>query len=139
MESRPPTSVIHGMDAIAAPRVLVVDDEPQVVWVLRFGLESEGYDVATARNGVEALEQISIHRPELMVLDVMMPKMDGWTVLRELAKLPAAERPRVVMVTALASVDDKAKATELGADAYVPKPFDVDELLQVLHGLQVAS
>jgi CheY-like chemotaxis protein len=127
------------MDAIAAPRVLVVDDEPQVVWVLRFGLESEGYDVATARNGVEALEQISIHRPELMVLDVMMPKMDGWTVLRELAKLPAAERPRVVMVTALASVDDKAKATALGADAYVPKPFDVDELLQVLHGLQKAS
>ena len=122
-----------------APRVLVVDDEPQVVWVLRFGLESEGYDVATARNGVEALEQISIHRPELMVLDVMMPKMDGWTVLRELAKLPAAERPRVVMVTALASVDDKAKATALGADAYVPKPFDVDELLQVLHGLQKAS
>jgi two-component system, OmpR family, alkaline phosphatase synthesis response regulator PhoP len=139
MESRPPAPVIHGMDAIAAPRVLVVDDEPQVVWVLRFGLESEGYDVATARNGVEALEQISIHRPELMVLDVMMPKMDGWTVLRELAKLPAAERPRVVMVTALASVDDKAKATALGADAYVPKPFDVDELLQVLHGLQKAS
>lgn len=127
------------MDAIAPPRVLVVDDEPQVVWVLRFGLESEGYDVATARNGVEALEQISIHRPELMVLDVMMPKMDGWTVLRELAKLPAADRPRVVMVTALASVDDKAKATALGADAYVPKPFDVDELLQVLHGLQKAS
>ena len=127
------------MDAIAAPRVLVVDDEPQVVWVLRFGLESEGYDVATARNGVEALEQVSLHRPELMVLDVMMPKMDGWTVLRELAKLPAAERPRVVMVTALASVDDKAKATALGADAYVPKPFDVDELLQVLHGLQKAS
>ena len=139
MESRPPAPVTQGMDAIAAPRVLVVDDEPQVVWVLRFGLESEGYDVATARNGVEALEQISIHRPELMVLDVMMPKMDGWTVLRELAKLPAAERPRVVMVTALASVDDKAKATALGADAYVPKPFDVDELLQVLHGLQKAS
>lgn len=139
MESRPPAPVTQGMDAIAPPRVLVVDDEPQVVWVLRFGLESEGYDVATARNGVEALEQISIHRPELMVLDVMMPKMDGWTVLRELAKLPAADRPRVVMVTALASVDDKAKATALGADAYVPKPFDVDELLQVLHGLQKAS
>ena len=139
MESGPPAPVTRGMDAIAAPRVLVVDDEPQVVWVLRFGLESEGYDVATARNGVEALEQISIHRPELMVLDVMMPKMDGWTVLRELAKLPAADRPRVVMVTALASVDDKAKATALGADAYVPKPFDVDELLQVLHGLQKAS
>ena len=123
----------------ATHRVLVVDDEPQVVWVLRFGLESEGYDVATARNGVEALEQVSTHHPELMVLDVMMPKMDGWTVLRELAKLPDADRPRVVMVTALASVDDRAKATALGADAYMPKPFDVDELLQVIHGLQEAS
>src|SRR4249920_2897921 len=139
MESRPPTSVIQGMDAIAAPRVLVVDDEPQVVWVLRFGLESEGYDVATARNGVEALEQVAAHHPELMVLDVMMPKMDGWAVLRELAKLPAEDRPRVVMVTALASVDDRTRAVELGADAYVPKPFDVEELLQVLSGLQKAS
>jgi CheY-like chemotaxis protein len=127
------------MESVGARRVLVVDDEPQVVWVLRFGLESEGYDVATARNGIEALEQVAVHHPELMVLDVMMPKMDGWTVLRELAKLPVQERPRVVMVTALASLDDRAKAAELGADAYVPKPFDVDELLQVLGGLQKAS
>ena len=127
------------MAAIAAPRVLVVDDEPHVVWVLRFGLESEGYDVATARDGVEALEQVAAHHPELMVLDVMMPRMDGWTVLKELAKLPECDRPRVVMVTALASVDDRDRATALGADAYVPKPFDVDDLLQVLHGLQVAS
>jgi len=132
-------SVTSSMESVGARRVLVVDDEPQVVWVLRFGLESEGYDVATARNGIEALEQVAVHHPELMVLDVMMPKMDGWTVLRELAKLPVQERPRVVMVTALASLDDRAKAAELGADAYVPKPFDVDELLQVLGGLQKAS
>jgi DNA-binding response OmpR family regulator len=132
-------SVTSCMESVGARRVLVVDDEPQVVWVLRFGLESEGYDVATARNGIEALEQIAVHHPELMVLDVMMPKMDGWSVLRELAKLPVQERPRVVMVTALASLDDRAKATELGADAYVPKPFDVAELLQVISGLQKAS
>jgi CheY-like chemotaxis protein len=119
--------------------VLVVDDEPQVVWVLRFSLESEGYETYTANNGVEALAQIAEHHPSLMVLDVMMPRMDGWTVLERLLELPREERPRVVMVTALASLQDRAKAAELGADAYVPKPFDVDELLEVLQGLQLAS
>ena len=121
------------------PSVLVVDDEPQVVWVLQFSLESEGYETYTAKNGVEALDQIAAHHPQLMVLDVMMPQMDGWTVLERLLELPREERPRVVMVTALASLRDRAKAAELGADAYVPKPFDVDELLDVLHGLERAS
>src|SRR5438309_8383 len=60
-------------------RVLVVDDEPQVVWVLELALGSEGYEVCTARNGVEAMAQISAKHPELMVLDVMMPRMDGWS------------------------------------------------------------
>jgi DNA-binding response OmpR family regulator len=129
-----------GIDpAMKGHRVLVVDDEPQVVWVLELALGSEGYDVSTARNGVEAMAQISATHPELMVLDVMMPRMDGWSVMRELAKLPAEERPRVVMVTALASGRDRAAALELGVDAYVPKPFDMDELLGVIHGLQKAS
>jgi CheY-like chemotaxis protein len=121
------------------PSVLVVDDEQQVVWVLQFSLESEGYETYTANNGVEALDRIAEHHPQLMVLDVMMPRMDGWTVLERLLELPREERPRVVMVTALASLRDRAKAAELGADAYVPKPFDVDELLDVLHGLERAS
>jgi DNA-binding response OmpR family regulator len=123
----------------ATHRVLVVDDEPQVVWVLQLALDAEGYEVLTARNGVEAMAQISEGHPELMVLDVMMPRMDGWSVMRELAKLPADERPRVVMVTALASGSDRATAAELGVDVYMPKPFDVDALLGVLHGLQRAS
>jgi DNA-binding response OmpR family regulator len=122
-----------------AHRVLVVDDEPQVVWVLQLALDAEGYEVLTAHDGVEALAQISQGHPELMVLDVMMPRMDGWSVMREMSKLPLEERPRVVMVTALASSRDRATAAELGADAYVPKPFDMDHLLGVLHGLQRAS
>jgi DNA-binding response OmpR family regulator len=128
-----------GSTGSLAHRVLVVDDEPQVVWVLQLALDAEGYEVLTARNGVEALAQIAEGHPELMVLDVMMPRMDGWSVLRELAKLPVDERPRVVMVTALATGRDRATAAELGADAYVPKPFDMDHLLGVLHGLQRAS
>jgi DNA-binding response OmpR family regulator len=137
---RPVTSTMAGEGiGEATHRVLVVDDEPQVVWVLQLALDAEGYEVLTARNGVEAMAQISAGHPELMVLDVMMPRMDGWSVMRELAKLPADERPRVVMVTALASGSDRATAAALGVDVYMPKPFDVDALLGVLHGLERAS
>ena len=119
--------------------VLVVDDEPQVVWVLQFSLEAEGYTTYAASNGIEALSEIARHRPAMMVLDIMMPGMDGWSLLEEMLKLPDDERPRVVIVSALSSLRDRAKAAELGADAYVPKPFNVDELLEVLQGLERAS
>ena len=121
------------------PSVLVVDDEPQVVWVLQFSLEAEGYTTYAASNGIEALSEIAQHRPAMMVLDIMMPGMDGWSLLEEMLKLPDDERPRVVIVSALSSLRDRAKAAELGADAYVPKPFNVDELLEVLQGLERAS
>jgi CheY-like chemotaxis protein len=122
------------------PSVLVVDDEPQVVWVLEFSLQGEGYETFTAHDGFEALDQIRRHKPDLMVLDVMMPRMDGWSVLEALSDLPVALRPRVVMVTALASPTDRARAEQLGAAAYVPKPFDMDHLVGVLQGcLALAS
>ena len=121
------------------PTVLVVDDEPQVVWVIEFSLQGEGYETLTAHDGFEAMTQIERHHPDLMVLDVMMPRMDGWSVLEELGKLPTADRPRVVMVTALASAMDRARAEHLGAAAFVPKPFDMDDLVGVLQGLELAS
>jgi DNA-binding response OmpR family regulator len=116
-----------------------VDDEPQVVWVLQFSLEAEGYETFSARDGVQALTAVSEHHPKLMVLDIMMPNKDGWSVLEEMMRLPREDRPRVVIVSALASLRDRAKAAELGADAFVPKPFNVDDLLGVLHDLEVAS
>jgi CheY-like chemotaxis protein len=119
--------------------VLVVDDEPQVAWVLRFSLEHEGYRTYTASNGLEALEELERHHPKVMVLDLMMPEMDGWAVLNAMNKLPLGDRPRVVIVSALTGPDDKTKATALGADAFVPKPFDVEELIAVLDGLAKAS
>ncbi|HEX5938318.1 MAG TPA: response regulator [Actinomycetota bacterium] len=119
--------------------VLVVDDEPQVAWVLRFSLEHEGYRTYTASNGLEALEELERHHPKVMVLDLMMPEMDGWAVLNAMNKLPLGDRPRVVIVSALTGPDDKTKATALGADAFVPKPFDVEELIAVLDGLAQAS
>jgi len=117
------------------PRILVVDDEPQVVWVLEFSLQALGYRTYSAHDGMEALDQIRRHRPELMVLDVMMPRMDGWSVLEQLADVPAVDRPQVVVVTALASAGDRARARLLGAAAFVPKPFDMEHLVSVLQGL----
>jgi two-component system response regulator MprA len=122
------------------PRVLVVDDEPQVVWVLEFSLQGEGFETYTAHDGFEAMDQIERHHPDLMVLDVMMPRMDGWSVLEAVANLPAEARPRVVMVTALASQPDRERAERMGASAYVPKPFDMNHLVGVLQGcLALAS
>ena len=123
----------------AGTSVLVVDDEPQVVWVLQFSLEAEGFTTFAAKNGLEALSEIATHHPRLMVLDIMMPTMDGWAVLEELMKLPSEERPRVVIVSALSTLRDRARAAELGADAYVPKPFNVEDLIDVLQGLDRAS
>jgi DNA-binding response OmpR family regulator len=116
--------------------VLVVDDEPQVVWMLQFSLEAEGYQTFGARDGKAALDEVREHHPRLMLLDIMMPVMDGWAVLEQLQELPREERPRVIVVSARTSLRDKAKAAELGADAFVTKPFNVDDLLVVLHDLE---
>jgi two-component system alkaline phosphatase synthesis response regulator PhoP len=127
------------MEAPAQTSVLVVDDEPQVVWMLQFSLEAEGFQTFAARDGRRALDELHQHRPELMLLDIMMPVMDGWSVLQEIRDLPEGERPRVVVVSARASLRDRAKAAELGAVAFVAKPFNVDDLLGVLNRLKKAS
>jgi DNA-binding response OmpR family regulator len=127
------------MDAPVQTSVLVVDDEPQVVWMLQFSLEAEGFQTFAARDGRTALDELREHRPQLMLLDIMMPVMDGWSVLQEIRDLPAGERPRVVVVSARATLRDRAKAAELGAIAFVAKPFNVDDLLGVLNRLKKAS
>lgn len=127
------------MASTQRPSVLVVDDEPQVVWILEFSLQGEGYETFSAHDGMEALDQIRRHHPDLMVLDVMMPRMDGWSVLEALQELPPVRRPRVVMVTALASPGDRERAEQLGAEAFVPKPFDMSHLVGVLQGFALAS
>ena len=120
-------------------RVLVVDDEPQVVWMLQFSLEAEGYQTLAAKDGKAALDEVREHHPTVVLLDIMMPVMDGWAFLEQLQELPASERPRVIVVSARSSLRDRAKAAELGADAFVAKPFNVDDLLLVLHDVEQAS
>ena len=107
-------------------RILVVDDERRMVGFIRLNLEQDGFEVIEAYNGTEALERLRDSLPDLILLDVMMPDIDGFEVLRmirEISQVP------VIMLTAKGEEDDKVKGLELGADDYVTKPFSPRELV----------
>ena len=106
--------------------------------MLQFSLEADGYQTLVARDGKGALGDVREHHPSVVLLNIMMPVMDGWAFLEQLQELPASERPRVIVVSARSSLRDRAKAAELGADAFVAKPFSVDDLLVVLHDVERA-
>ncbi len=106
--------------------IVAADDDPQLLRLMTRNLEFEGYEVLPASNGVLALEQIEAHGPNLVLLDVMMPRMDGFTVcqrVREFSSVP------IIIVTARGQDQDKVHGLDLGADDYLTKPFSVDELL----------
>ncbi|HEY3870719.1 MAG TPA: response regulator transcription factor [Actinocrinis sp.] len=107
-------------------RILVVDDEPAVREAVRAGLEFEGYEVAVAADGLGGLESIAKQAPDAIVLDVMMPRMDGLTMLRRLRTFDAALP--VLLLTARDTVGDRVTGLDVGADDYLAKPFDLDEL-----------
>ena len=109
------------------PRVLIVDDEPDVLLLLRIELEAEGYETLLAADGETALRRIFEERPDVVLLDVMMPVVDGWGVLQRLAEHPSDVR--VIVLSAKASEGDIAHALELGAQEYVTKPFEPAALL----------
>jgi two-component system alkaline phosphatase synthesis response regulator PhoP len=109
-------------------RVLVADDEPHLLRLVKFRLEREGYDVLIATDGDEALELARRERPDLCVLDVMMPKRSGFDVLRELRADPECAGMKVIMLTARAHDRDVDAGFALGADDYITKPFSPQEL-----------
>lgn len=110
--------------------VLVVDDDPDIQLLLRLELSAEGYDVATADDGFEAVDRIPALRPDVVLLDVMMPGLDGWGVLQRLDD----PMPAVIVVSALASDHNRhyRHAVELGALGFVSKPFDPTKLLALV-------
>jgi len=113
-------------------RILVVDDEPLYLRLLKVNLDPEGYEVITATNGEEALELISTHKPELVILDVMMPKLDGITTcerIRQFSNVP------IIMLTARGEETDRVRGLNVGADDYVVKPFSVTELVARVHAV----
>lgn len=114
---------------MTAHRVLVVDDDPDIVHFVRVNLELEGFEVETASDGRTGIDAVLETRPDLVLLDVMMPGMDGIAALRELRSNPAAANTSVILLTAKSLPEDRVRGLELGADDYVTKPFDVTELM----------
>jgi DNA-binding response OmpR family regulator len=114
------------MTGMTRRKVLVVDDDPRIVALVRAYLAREGFDVVTARSGPEALERAERHRPDLVVLDLMLPGLDGLEVARRLREAgPVA----ILMLTARSSVADRVRGLLQGADDYLPKPFAPAEMV----------
>ena len=122
-------------DTDRVAKILVVDDNPDNVELARAVVESAGYAAVTASDGIEALECVKASLPDLILLDVMMPRLDGLGVLQALRNNPATSQIPVIMLTAKAAVAERVAGLQLGADDYVPKPFAAGELLARIHTL----
>lgn len=114
------------MSKMHRPRILVVDDEPGIVRALQASLEANGFETLTATDGSEALEAIDKELPDLLILDIIMPKMDGFEVCRRVRQL--SEIP-IIMLSARKSEEDKVRCLNLGSDDYISKPFSMNELV----------
>ena len=109
--------------------ILIADDDPNIVRALAFLMQAEGHDVRTAADGDAALAAVAEAPPELVLLDVMMPKRNGYDVCRALRADPHYARLRIVMLTARGREADKRAGIELGVDAYLTKPFAISEVV----------
>ncbi|MDB6112847.1 MAG: histidine kinase [Pedosphaera sp.] len=110
-------------------KILVVDDEPDLVELVAFNLKAEGFEVITASNGVEALDQARDALPDLIVLDLMLPELDGLAVCEILHRLPATARIPIIMLTAWSTELSRIIGLETGAQDYMTKPFSPRELV----------
>ena len=111
-------------------KILIVDDEPDLVETVRFPLEEEGYLVLVSYNGEDALHKARKENPDLIVLDIMLPKLDGYKVCRLLKFDERYKHIPILMLTARTQAKDKNLGRETGADEYITKPFDIDELVE---------
>ncbi|GIP20979.1 response regulator transcription factor [Paenibacillus sp. J22TS3] len=109
-------------------KILLVDDEPHILQFLEMGLVNEGFEVQTASDGADAIEQAADFKPHVVILDVMMPEMNGFEVVKEL-KGDGSSQVGIIMLTAKDEVEDRVKGLTLGADDYMVKPFSFEELL----------
>ena len=112
-----------------AKRVLIVDDEPNIVTSLEFLMSRNGYDIAVARDGREAMTLLEDFAPDLVLLDVMLPQIDGFEVCQRIRAHPERSATKIVMLTAKGRETEVRKGMDLGADTYVTKPFSTKELV----------
>ncbi|MCI4667844.1 MAG: response regulator [Bacteroidia bacterium] len=113
-------------------RILIVDDEPNIVLAIEFLMKQAGYEVAKAYNGLEALEKVNEFKPHLIILDVMMPHMDGFEVARTLRQDDSYFNTKIIFLTAQGTDRDMAKGYGSGGDIYLTKPFDNKELTTIV-------
>jgi CheY-like chemotaxis protein len=120
-------------------RVLVVDDDEVIRQLIAVNLQLEGFEVSTAVDGQDCLERVGEVRPDVITLDVMMPRLDGWVTAMRLREDEGTRHIKVVMITARAQEHDVRRGHEIGVDAYVTKPFDPNQLIQTVRKLAAAS
>jgi DNA-binding response OmpR family regulator len=116
-------------------KVLIVDDEPNIVTALEFLLKRSGYEVLLATNGAEALEQVERNRPDVVLMDVMMPIKSGFEVCQRMRERPELSHVKIVMLSAKGSEAEVNKGLSLGADLYITKPFSTQELVATINRL----
>ena len=124
------------------PLILVADDDPDILALVSFRLERAGYDVVCAANGEEAVEVARLRHPDLAILDVMMPRLDGYEATRRLREQEGTRGIPVILLTALVQEDDIARGFDAGVDDYVKKPFNTQELgarVQAVLGYEAAG
>jgi DNA-binding response OmpR family regulator len=111
------------------PSVLIVDDEPNIVLSLQFLMKKTGFEVRTAKDGEEAMAEISRAAPDLVLLDVMMPKIDGFSICKQIRANPEWQDMRIIMLTARGRDVEREKGLALGADDYITKPFSTKDAI----------
>jgi CheY-like chemotaxis protein len=125
--------------AVTLGRVLVVDDDEVIRQLIAVNLQLEGFEVVTAVDGQDCLDRVRDIAPDVITLDVMMPRLDGWVTAVKLRDDPLTRDIKVVMITARAQEHDIRRGHEIGVDAYVTKPFDPAELIRTVRELAGAG
>jgi CheY-like chemotaxis protein len=115
-----------------AKRILIADDDPTIIKLLQVNLEMEGYDVICAVDGQDAVEKAESGQPDLVLLDIMMPRMDGWAARQALSAIPSLRDTPVIFLSARAQQADLRRGYEAGVAEYVTKPFDPTDLLGII-------
>ncbi|MGH2658888.1 MAG: response regulator transcription factor [Actinomycetota bacterium] len=132
MATANPFAILPPMGGEARPRILIVDDDPVILRLLQINFRLEGYDVDSASRGDEALRRAREAVPDVVVLDIMMPGVDGFDVLRQLREDPASRDVPVILLSARAQDEDRLRGYALGVEVYVTKPFDPAHLVEIV-------
>lgn len=126
---------MHQRQKFMPKKILIADDEPDILEIIRFNLEKEGYEVESAKNGMEALEMAKKFHPDLIILDVMMPVRNGWEVCNQLRMMPEFRQTLIIFLTALSDEHSEIKGLESGADDFLAKPIRPNVLLSKVNAL----